>query len=60
MIACFPGLRREYLHLLPQIGKALGTYVETPRTTVSVVAKAAGLPSVRVLISDPAQLSKEI
>ena len=58
--ACFPGLRREYVPLLPQLGRALGTYIETPRTAASVVAKAAGLPSVRILVPDPAQLPQEI
>ena len=57
---CLPGLRREYLPLLPQIGKTIGTLIETPRTAASVVAKAAGMPSVRVLIPDPALLPKEI
>ena len=44
--ACFPGLRREYLPLLPQIGRTLGAYIETPRTAASIVAKAARLPSI--------------
>ena len=57
---CLPGLRREYLHLLPQIGGIFGVTLETPRTAASVAAKAAGLPSVRVLISDPSALPKEI
>ena len=56
MTACFPGLRREYLPLLPQIGRTLRVYIETPRTAASVVAKAAGLPSVRVIIPDLVQL----
>ena len=57
---CLPGFRREYLHLLPQIGGIFGVTLETPRTAASVAAKAAGLPSVRVLISDPSALPKEI
>ena len=60
MTACFPGLRREYLPLLPQMGRALGTFLKSPPSVASVVAKAAGLPLVRVLISDPAQLPSEI
>ena len=55
--ACFPGLCREYL---PQLGRALGTFVDSPRTAASVVAKAAGLPSVRVLVPDLAKLPQEI
>ena len=58
--ACFPGLRKEYLPFLPQIGRALGTYLESPRSAASVVAKAAGLPSVRILIPDPAKLPSQI
>ena len=58
--ACFPVLRREYLPHLPQLGRALGTYVDSPRTAASVVAKAAGLPSVRVLVPDLAKLPQEI
>lgn len=58
--ACFPGLRREYLPLLPPLGRALGTYVDSPRTAASVVAKAAGLPSVRILVPDLAKLPQEI
>ena len=58
--ACFPGLRWEYLPLLPQISGSLGTYLETPQTATSEVAKAVGLPSVRIIIADPAQLPTEI
>ena len=58
--ACFPGLRREYLPLLPQIGRALGTVLEAPPTLASVVARAAGLPSVCIIIPDPAKLPPEI
>ena len=57
---CFPGLRHEYLPLLPQIGGSLGTFLKISQTTASVVAKAVGLPSVRIIIADPAQLPTEI
>ena len=58
--ACSPSHCREYLPLLPQIGRTLGTYLESPLSAASVVAKAAGLPSVRVIISDPTRLPTEI
>ena len=58
--AYFPGLHKEYLPLLSQMGRALGTFLESPPSTVSVVAKAAGLPSVRVIILEPARLPTEI
>lgn len=60
MIVCLPGLRREYLHLVPQIGQALETYIATPRMAASVAAKAIGLPITRVIDLDPTQLPKEI
>ena len=58
--ACFPSLCRKYLPLLPWMGRALGTFLESSPSAASVVAKAAGLPSVRVIISDSARLPSEI
>ena len=60
MTVCFLGLRREYLPLLPQIGRTLGAYIETLLTAASVIAKVAGLPSVRVIIPGLAQLPTHI
>ena len=53
---CFPGLRREYLPLLPRIGALFDSVLETGPSTASVVARAAGLPSVKVLVRDPSAL----
>lgn len=56
MTACLPRLRREYLHLLPRIGRSLGTYVEIPCAAISMVAKAMSLPFVHVIALDRGQL----
>ena len=60
MTACFPGLRREYLPFLPQIGIALGTFLESPRLANLVVVNTVGLPLVHILILDPAKLPSQI
>ena len=57
---CFPGLRKEYRALLPALGRSFGIVLEEPQTAASVVAKAAGLPSIRVLVPDPDALPTEI
>lgn len=53
IIACLLGLRREHLCFLSRIGRALGTYLGTPRMVESMIAKVAGLPSIRAIIADP-------
>ena len=61
MTACFLGLCREYLSFLPlQIGRALGTFLETPIIAASIVAKAVSLPLVRILVLDLAKLPSQI
>ena len=58
---CFPGLRREYLPLISRIGSLVGSVLESEQTTATtVVARATGLPSVRVLVADVSSLPKVV
>ena len=60
VIVCFPALRREYSPLLPRLGALLGSVLDSGPSTASVVARAAGLPSVKVLVRDPSALPETI
>ena len=61
MTVCFRGLRREYLPLLSRIGALLGSILETAGpSTASVVARATGLSSTKVLVRDPSALPDTI
>ena len=56
MMAYFLGLPKEYLSLLFQLERALGTYLEMHILAASIVSKAIGLLLVQVLILDPTKL----
>lgn len=60
VLVCFPSLRKEYQPCMEQLGCMFGTGLETSQTAASVLAKAAGIPSVRVLLPDAPNLTNEI
>lgn len=56
----FLGLWKEYGSFLEQLGRLFGVVLEAPTMAALVMATAAGIPSVRVIMPNIANLPKEI
>jgi hypothetical protein len=58
--AVFPGLGKEYVHMLSKLGTMIGTVLEVPHSMASRVAAATRVPSIKLLGSRNMKLPTHI